>query len=68
MGKSSVAQNFCGRSVEKSHFLDTFDLRRHKHPPQVGARRLAFLRGGLGQGEMDAGLLGFRLLSGRLAP
>src|SRR5262245_62226571 len=68
MGKSSVAQNSCGRSAERSHFLDTFGLRRHKHPPQVGARRLAFLRGGLGQGEMDAGFLEFRMLSGRWAP
>src|SRR5947207_2644817 len=46
MGKSSVAQSSCGRSAERSHFLDTFGLRRHKHPPQVGSRRLAFLLGG----------------------
>jgi hypothetical protein len=62
MGKFSAAQNSCGGRAERSHFLDTFGIRRHKHPPQVGARRRAFLSGGLGQGEMGAGRFEFRSL------
>jgi hypothetical protein len=68
VGKSSRCAERPPPSGETSHFLDTFGLRRHKHPPQVGSRRLAFLSGDLGQGEMDAGGFEFRMLSGRLAP
>jgi hypothetical protein len=30
--------------VSKAPFLDSFGLGRHKHPPQVGRRRLAFFK------------------------
>jgi hypothetical protein len=68
LGKSSLCAELPRPSAERSHFLDTFGLDRHKHPPKVGSRRLTFLSGDLGQGEMDAGGFEFRMLSGRLAP
>jgi hypothetical protein len=68
LGKSSLCAELTRPSAERSHFLDTFGLDRHKHPPQVGSRRLAFLSGDLGQGEIDAGVFEFRVLSGHLAP
>jgi large subunit ribosomal protein L21 len=51
--------------VPKTPFLDSFGLGRHKHPPQVGRRRLAFFKR-RAKARFQCGAFEFRIPNGAI--